>query len=99
MAEVIEKVACRTPNDGGKSMTNIPKWKFDVIRAALLVVLGQGPVQSSALTEAIRPHISADALERIGKLGWHMMAVKLELEVRGEIRRLPGVKPLTMERV
>ena len=99
MAEAVEKVACRTPNNGGTSVTHIPKWKFDVIRAAILEVLGQGPCKSRGLTSAIRPLISDEELERIGKLGWHMMALKLELEVRGEIRRQPGIKPLMMERV
>lgn len=99
MAASEERTACRTPNDGGTSATNIPKWKFDVIRAAILQALGQGAVANAKLTDAIRPLIGADDLEKIGKLGWHMMAVKLELEVRGEIRRQPGVKPMMMERV
>jgi len=99
MADLDEKTACRTPNDGGKSMTNIPTWKFEVIRTAILQVLGQGPCKSGGLSDAIRAVIAADDLEKIGKLGWHMMAVKLELEVRGEIRRQPGVKPLMMELV
>ncbi len=94
---MIEKVALRTPNDGGKSITNIPKWKFDVVRAAILEQLAEGPCKMKDLTEAIRPRIDPAALEKLGKLGWHMMGVKLELEMRGEIRRQDGVKPQTME--
>ncbi|MEX0969261.1 MAG: hypothetical protein WD046_02310 [Paracoccaceae bacterium] len=99
MAGIDEKVGLRTPNNGGKSVTNIPKWKFEVVRAAILAQLATGPCKMKDLTEAIRPRIDAEALEKLGKLGWHMMGVKLELEVRGEIRRQPGVTPQTVELV
>lgn len=40
------------------------------------------------LRDAVGAELSPDQLERLGKLGWHVVTVKLELEVRGEIARL-----------
>lgn len=44
------------------------------------------------------PHLLAAALtpERranLGSVGWYATTVKLALEVRGEIRRVPGASP------
>lgn len=85
-----DKVLCRNP-DPAKAGVRLPVWKFETVRRAILDELANGPVLLSALTDRIRVRIPPDDLEKLGKLGWHMMGVKLELEVRGEIRRLPGV--------
>ncbi len=96
MAEA--KVACRTPNPGKPGMTNIPKWKFDCIRAAILDTLAEGDTAWSDLTEAVRARLSEDELARMGKLRWFVVTVKLELEVRGEIARIPGRSPQMLTR-
>ncbi len=89
-----DRVLCRTPTEGKESGTRIPGWKFDVLRKAILhAVAGAGPegLPFSQLTGAVRQRLSADDLARLGSLGWHVTTVKLELEVRGEIARVPGV--------
>ena len=88
MAE--ERVACRTPAKGRDGVTNIPVWKFEVVEAAIRKALQHGPLRFSELREATRPHLSETALEQLGSLGWHVTTVKLEMEVRGVIKRLPG---------
>ncbi|MBB5515030.1 hypothetical protein FHS89_001040 [Rubricella aquisinus] len=94
MAE--DRVACRTPAEGREGVTSIPTWKFDLLRAAILDALSGGPMKNADLKDAVGSRLSPDDLSRLGKLGWHVITVKLELEVRGEIERIPGQKPLTI---
>ena len=84
-----EKVACRTPAEGRNGATNIPKWKFDAVRAAILDAAA-APVAFADLPEAVEARLAPADRERLGSLGWHVTTVKLELEVRGELERLPG---------
>jgi hypothetical protein len=91
-----DKVACRTPTKGRDGVTNIPAWKFDALRAAIReVVAAAGPdgLAFADLSTAVDARLDADLRPRLGSLGWHVTTVKLELEVRGEIARLPGVTP------
>ncbi len=86
------RTECRTPTTGRKS-TSIPTWKFDLLRPVILDVVGEAGdagFPTAELSAALAARIAPDDLARLGKLGWHMMAVKLELEVAGEVRRLDG---------
>ena len=96
MAE--ERVVCRTPSAGRTGTTRIPKWKFDAVREAILQVLADGEVPFSELTERAGAKLADDDRARLGSVGWHVTTVKLELEVRGEIRRLdrPGKQILAL---
>ncbi|GAB5449458.1 DUF6958 family protein [Gymnodinialimonas sp.] len=92
-----ERIACRTPAEGRDGVTNIPVWKFDLLRGAILKVVGAaGPsgMLNKDLRDAVGAELSAEDLERLGKLGWHVVTVKLELEVRGEIARMDGKGPM-----
>ena len=84
----MDKVACRTPAEGRDGVTNIPAWKFDVVRMAILQALANGPIKAMTLKDRVGEILSAEQLEHLGKLGWHVVTFKLELEVRGEIQRL-----------
>ncbi|MGI9393954.1 MAG: DUF6958 family protein [Boseongicola sp.] len=88
------KTPCRTPN--AKGVTNIPTWKFDVIRAAILAVIdaaGADGMPFRALPDAVKARLSDDEISRMGSVGWHVTSVKLELEVRGEIVRVAARSP------
>ncbi|MEO0939267.1 MAG: hypothetical protein AAFY38_14040 [Pseudomonadota bacterium] len=93
-----EKVACRTPAEGRDGATNIPAWKFDLIRGHILDLLAGGPMVYNDVRDAVGARLSEDEAERLGKLGWHVITVKLELEVRGEIARVPGKGPQKIRR-
>ncbi|WP_299044514.1 hypothetical protein [uncultured Tateyamaria sp.] len=84
----MDKVACRTPAEGRDGVTNIPVWKFDAVRAAILGALENGPILYKDLNAAVQSRLDDQTLADLGKLGWHVVTVKLELEVRGEIERL-----------
>lgn len=87
------KVACRTPAEGRDGVTNIPRWKFDTVRRGIHAVLSLGQIPFKDLREAVRGQLSAEELDQLGSLGWHVTTVKLELEVRGEVMRVPGKGP------
>ena len=84
----MERVACRTPAEGRDGVTNIPVWKFEAVRAAILGALADGPLLYKDLHAAVGARLDEETLAHLGKLGWHVVTVKLELEVRGEIERL-----------
>lgn len=90
------KIACRTPTDGKGGVTNIPAWKYDCVRRAVLhAVEAAGPdgLAFGALVPEVRKRLSDHDLRRLGSLGWHVTTVKLNMEVEGEIMRAPGVNP------
>ncbi|MGX9355602.1 DUF6958 family protein [Roseobacteraceae bacterium S113] len=81
------RVACRTPAAGRNGVTNIPLWKFEALREAILAVLAEGDLEQAELTGQVDALLSAETKAELGKLGWHVVTVRLELEVRGEVRR------------
>ena len=78
------RTPCRTLNPDKPGVTNIPTWKFDCTRAAILDELAVGAVAWTDLTERVRARKTDDEPDRMGSLGWHVVSVKLELEVRGK---------------
>jgi len=90
------KVICRTPTKGREGVTRIPKWKYDCVRAAILDVVEAAPggqVYFKDLTALLKPRLTDDQLESLGSAGWHVTTVKLNMEVEGELIRVPNVKP------
>lgn len=87
---MVERTACRTPAEGRDGVTNIPTWKFDAIRAAILEILAGGEIAWADLSDAVAARLTPEQLANLGKVGWHVVCVKLEMEVRGEIVRKPG---------
>ena len=76
------------PQKGG---VNIDKGMYEVIRAAILEVVGAAPeVSFSDLRAAIRK-LLGDSFP--GSVSWYVTTVKLDLEARGLIERVPGRKP------
>lgn len=89
-----DRTPCRTPT--GTSATNLPTWKFDACRAAILSVLAEGETQAREIAALAGGQLSDADRDALGKLGWHVMAVRLEMEVRGEIARIDGRTPVTL---
>ena len=85
-------VLCLTPNKPGAG-TRIPHWKFDAVRTAILAVLKENDVTFQDLTAACKNRMMDADLAKLRSLGWHVRTIKLELECRGEIARVPGSKP------
>ena len=81
----------KTLHPQGKQGVNIDRAKYDAIRAAILDVAGaQGEVRFKDLPEAVEK-----ALEEPfdGSLSWYVTTVKLDLEARDLLERVPGSSP------
>ena len=93
------RVVCETPTPG-KKPTRIHKWKYDLLRRIILDVLTASPdgVQFRSLPSLIQERLTSEQRATLGSVSWYTTTVKLELEVRGEIRRIPKSKPQRLVR-
>ena len=95
-----EKVVCETPTPG-KQPTRIDRWKYDLVRKAILRAVpkrGDG-LKFRELSSLVKARLSAEDLKNLGSVSWYVTTVKLDLEVRNQIRRVDGVKPQRLLRV
>ena len=84
-----ERIMTLHPN--GKQGVNIDKAKYALIKQAILASLAeQGEMPFSQLGEAVATCLSEPF---DGSIGWYTTTVKLDLEARGEIERVPGKSP------
>jgi hypothetical protein len=75
----------------GKNGVNVDKQKYPVVREAILESLrSAGEMTFKALTEDVRRELEGTF---DGSISWYVTTVKLDLEARGEIERVPGKKP------
>jgi hypothetical protein len=89
-----DKVVCETPTPGKKS-TRIDRWKYEVVRKAILAVLprrGEGTLFQE-LPALVENRLTPEHRSQLGSVNWYTATVKLALEVRGEIFRVPGSAP------
>lgn len=100
MSRDASKVACATPTPG-KQSTNIARWKYDLVRAAILkaVPKDEPGMEFQELAGEIRSALSAQDLEDLGSVSWYTTTVKLDLEVKEEIVRVDGMGPQRIRRV
>lgn len=81
----------RTLHPAGKQGVRIERAKYETVRETLLAALREhGELTFAALTE--------EATERLagrfeGSVPWYVTTVKLDLEARGLVRRVPGASP------
>lgn len=86
--------------EAGKQGTNIDAGMYEAMKAALLRVVPADdagfPFQD--LADAVRPHLP-DELFGNASVSWYVVTVKLDLEARGLIERVPGARPQRLRRV
>lgn len=74
--------------------TRIEKSKYDLMRDAIIEVLKvRGPTTFMKLNMAVEEKLKG---RFEGSIPWYFVTVKLDLEARGEIRRVPNLKPQTI---
>ena len=88
------KTLCYTPT-ADKKPTRIPTWKYAAIRSAVLRVVPECPpgVAAKDLPGLVAQQLDAHTKQKIGSISWHTTTVKLNMEVDGELLRLPKLKP------
>ncbi len=95
-----DKVLCETPTPG-KQPTRIAKWKYELVRSAILAEVPDDDkgVEFNRLAELVERRIPAEELKRLGSVSWYTTTVKLDMEVNGEIKRVAGVTPQRLRRI
>ena len=95
----MDKTLCETPT-AGKNPTRIDSWKYDLIAAAIMDVL---PNTSPGVPFKELPSLVGEKLgderEKIGSMAWYTTTVKLDLEVKGKIKQVDGLKPQHLMKV
>ncbi len=89
-----DRTICQTPTPG-KKPTRIPTWKYAAVRAAILEVVPDAApgVAAKDLAGLVATKLSNEVKKNLGSVMWHTTAVKLNMEVDGELARLPKVRP------
>ena len=89
-----EKVLCQTPTPG-KQPTRIDRWKYDLVQAAIAAVVpsNEEGIEFRDLPALVAGHIAPGDLEKLGSVSWYTTTVKLDMEVNGELERVPASKP------
>lgn len=84
----------------GKPAPRIDKAKYELVRAALLTIIPQNEegVPFTTLAERVAASLSREQVSKLGSMGWYTTEVKLDMEARGEIERVPGSKPQRLRR-
>ncbi len=85
-----EKIMTLHPE--GKAGVNILKRRYDQIKEAIMMILAEngGELSFQELSE-IAVDILTDKFD--GKVLWYVVSVKLDLEARGVIKRIPKTSP------
>lgn len=99
MSQQEERVKCHTPTPG-KQLKSIAKWKYDLVRDAVLTVVPKNTtgVEFQALPNLVAKKLSAADRKKLGSVEWYTTTVKLDLEVKKEIERIPGSSPQRLRR-
>jgi len=82
-----EKILTLHPEEG-KQGVNISRAKYDMIHQAILTAIrSQGTISFKGLVSLIDYNLR-NRFE--GSVSWYVTTVKLDMEARGEIERIPG---------
>jgi len=79
----------------------IPRWKYECIRRAILETLEEssgGQVVFGRLAARVADQLTSNQLAKLGSVTWHVTTVKLNMEVEGELERVPRLKPQTLRK-
>lgn len=81
----------RTLHPEKKQGVNISREKYETIREAMLCVLQtQKEITFMNLSRAVEKEVNG---KFDGSVTWYVTTVKLDMEARGEIKRVPNSRP------
>ncbi len=89
-----DRITCHTPTPG-KKPTRIHRWKYDLLRDIILDILtgSADGVEFRALPSLIEERLGAEQKASLGSVSWYTTTVKIDMEVKGDIVRVPDAKP------
>lgn len=77
-----------------KAGVNIDRAKYEMVREAIVrVIEAQGEITFTELTDAVGQQLDG---KFDGSVTWYVTTVKLDLEARGLIERIPKSSPQTL---
>jgi hypothetical protein len=84
----------------GKAGPRIDAAKYEATKKALLKAIPRSArgIAFADLNDAVREHLPAGELPGGGAIPWYVATVKLDLEARGIVERIPGVMPQRLRR-
>lgn len=79
---------------------SISQERYDLISAAILAVVPKGneSVEFKRLAGLVKDRLSAKERDAVGSVNWYVTTVKLDLEARKRIERVPGSNPQRLRR-
>ena len=81
----------RTLHPEKKQGVNISRQKYEIIREAILCVLrAEREMTFMKLSRAVEKEVNGNFE---GSVTWYVTTVKLDMEARGEIKRVPSSRP------
>ncbi len=85
----------------GKGGTRVSVERYEIIRKAILkaVPKTRTGLAFKDLSAAVEKHMTKAERGRIGSVTWYATTVKLDLEARGLIERIPDAKPQRLRRL
>ena len=87
-----EKIQLRHP--GGKEAVRISREKYELLRSSLESVLRKAKAASHAeLVKAVSRELKARRVVFDGSVAWYLEWVKLDMEARKLLKRLPDSSP------
>jgi hypothetical protein len=91
MSRQEETVLCLHP-DPTKSGRRISQVKYEAVKNAILQAISQNDagVYFKDLDSEVARRLPRATLEKLGSVSWYTVSVKLDLEARGLIERIPG---------
>lgn len=96
-----DKISCYTPAKGRDGVVRIPSWKYNCVRRAILDAVEEsedGTVVFGDLAAIAVERLTSNQLAKLGSVKWHVTTVKLNMEVDGEIERVPRRKPQALRK-
>jgi pyridoxine/pyridoxamine 5'-phosphate oxidase len=90
-------VLFQTIHPDDKQGVRIDRKKYDLMRKTILTnIRSRGRITFSELASLVGEQLKG---KFDGSVMWYYTTVKLDMEARGEIRRVPGAKPQLIENV
>lgn len=96
-----EKTVQTQHPDGSKELPRISEAKYQAVKRAILqaVPTTTAGIRFGDLPTRVADLLPASARETLGAVSWYETVVKLDLEARGEIERVPSSRPQRIRRV
>lgn len=79
----------------GVGNTRMSTWKYGIYREAILAAIppSEEGISFKSLPPEVAKILPQEHLKDLGSVTWHVTSVKLDLEARGLIERIPKRKP------